>query len=284
MDSQQQIYRWAFTLHNTEANNELREWINENCKKFIYQLEKGEETGKEHFQGQFSLKKKITKAGLVKSLKGTALSTMHLTPTHDEENSARYCGACETRVAGPWHSEDYESKIERPKKRATVSKETANQYLQREFGNAVMRPWQMTISNILADKTEHRSVHWVFDPRGNQGKTWLAKYCYHHYDTGYITFGKAGDLLYLVSEMERGEYIFDLSRCATVAMEEIYGAIEAVRNGFFVSTKYKTRLVVMEPPTIVVFSNHKPDMSKLSVDRWRLWRIEDADDTLQAML
>ena len=44
-----------------------------------------------------------------------------------------------------------------------------------------------------------------------------------------------------------------------------------IRSGKKTELKFKT------PNTVVVFSNEKPDVSELSKDRWKIFRIRDDD-------
>ena len=69
-------------------------------------------------------------------------------------------------------------------------------------------------------------------------------------------------------------YIFDISRTVpTGSMNEIYMALESVKNGYFVNTKYDTGVCCMEIPHVIVFSNHLPKLSALSGDRWKIHNL-----------
>lgn len=272
--STNQLYAWAFTCWNMEAKEELHAWLNANCKKYIFQHERGEETKGDHLQGQMSLKTKKKQHELVNMFKGTGFETMQVRPTHKEESSAHYCGALETRIAGPWFKGPYEVAVERKRKRDEITDEEIEAEWEKEYGNAVLKPWQQQVDIILATK-EPRTVHWIYNPKGNEGKSWFTNYCQHHYGTVGLTFGKASDLLYLVSKTKSRAYIFDLSRNATVEMSEIYAALESIKNGSFISTKYECVHVKLHQPSCVVFSNHMPDTERLSADRWRVYTITD---------
>ena len=52
----------------------------------------------------------------------------------------------------------------------------------------------------------------------------------------------------------------------------------AAKNGRIVAAKFGSKeLKFNTPNTVVVFSNEKPDVSELSKDRWKIFRIRDDD-------
>lgn len=79
-----------------------------------------------------------------------------------------------------------------------------------------------------------------------------------------INGGKAADIYY--AYFYEKVVFFDLAR----QKEDIvaYDVMENFKNGYFLSTKYQVRRVKFNIPHVVVFSNFRPDMTKLSEDRW----------------
>ena len=54
--------------------------------------------------------------------------------------------------------------------------------------------------------------------------------------------------------------------------------LEKIKNGRIVAARFDSKeLKFKTPNTVVVFSNEKPDVSKLSKDRWKIFRIRDDD-------
>jgi hypothetical protein len=80
--------------------------------------------------------------------------------------------------------------------------------------------------------------------------------------------------------MDRPIVIFDLSRTKppNVLMDTMYSTIENVKNGIFTSVKYEPETYVGSIPHVVVFANFFPDLTSLSIDRWRLLRITERQD------
>ena len=57
-----------------------------------------------------------------------------------------------------------------------------------------------------------------------------------------------------------------------------YELLEKIKNGRTVASKFDSKeLKFKTPNTVVVFSNEKPDVSELSKDRWKIFRIRDND-------
>lgn len=266
------IFRYDFTFFETEKREELTRWLDVVAADWVFQLERGEDSKRDHFQGYMSLKEKTRKTTLINTLKGTGLETLHVNPAHDGNAVMKYASKDATRVAGPWCSESIRPKIACKRKRDEITDEEIAEALRARYEGATLRPWQDAVNRILMTPDE-RTVHWVYDPTGAIGKTWFARWARHNHGTMCITAGKAADLLYLVSKFKCRAYIIDLARTITTPMEEIYQAIESVKNGYFISTKYETCIVEMDYPSVVVFSNRMPKIDALSTDRWRIWSI-----------
>lgn len=71
--------------------------------------------------------------------------------------------------------------------------------------------------------------------------------------------------------------VYDVPR--TTADFISYTALESLKNGCFFSGKYEGGQVLMPHPHVVVFANQRPDESKMSADRWKLYYIDSATQT-----
>ena len=47
-----------------------------------------------------------------------------------------------------------------------------------------------------------------------------------------------------------------------------YGAIEKIKNGYFMCAKYESKPIIRNPPHLLIFANFKPNIDELSLDRW----------------
>ena len=249
-----QLYRWAITYFGTlEEQEEIARTMDTIGKDYIYQLEECPKTGNHHYQIFVKLKKKRRERELCKILNGMSMRGADCSPAKDTEALSNYAMKTETRIAGPWSN-----------KHIYLGEDliTLNQ----------MYPWQKRILSLIGKKPHDRKIEWYYDSEGGKGKSSLSKYLYFHHDIITLTIGKASDILNLVYKLQgRKMYIFDISRTVTAGtMTELYAAMEAVKNGYFVNTKYDTGVCCMARPHVIIFSNMLPDKKALSKDRWEI--------------
>lgn len=228
------------------------------CKRFVYQLEECPTTGSLHYQCYLNLKRKCRAGKLAKTLSALGLKGVTCSPASaaGKERLRLYAMKNDTRVAGPWADRHIYLGDDLPSK---------------------LRPWQHELKEYIEGPIDPRKIVWYHDAKGGAGKSTFSKYMMFHHQIPTLTFGNASDLLNLVYKFQ-GEraYIFDLSRTKSknVAMEDIYAALESIKNGYFVNTKYETGIAIFSKPHVVVFSNYAPNMSALSADKWDIRRME----------
>lgn len=230
--------------------------LSELCSEWIFQHELGEKERKHHLQCFARLKEsKKTRPGTLTKLLNSlnTVGTYRALICSDKGKHAlrTYCMKPGTRISGPWADKPIYMGEDLPSK---------------------LKPWQIDVCKHLDTKVT-RKIRWYYDNVGGKGKSTLSKWLYYHKKIVTLTFGNAGDLLNLVSKFQgRKGYIFDLSRTkgGKTSMSDIYQAMESVANGYFVNTKYECSIVCMNAPHVVVFSNHLPDKSCLSADRWEI--------------
>lgn len=223
------------------------------CKKFIYQLERCPKTGSLHYQGYLNLKVKKRKGELGNLLSGLGMKGVEPSIASNAGRTALkcYCMKTQTRVSGPWADHRI--------------------YMGQDLIVA-LRPWQQNIVQMLNTTPHRRKIYWYNDNKGGYGKTSLSKYLWFHHKVLTITVGKVSDILNVVMKFQnKPMYIFDISRTVPAGiMTEIYCALEMVKNGYFINTKYETGVVCMEIPHVIVFSNYLPKLSALSLDKWQI--------------
>jgi len=165
--------------------------------------------------------------------------------------------------------------------------------LLEERKNMTLKPWQAQILNRIEESTnKRRDIFWVYDPIGNTGKTELCDHVEAKYTGECLIVAATGSLRDIADVirnwMELGnvpKYVFiDLPRTYE-DRDSIYTILESVKNGRLTATKYKGANVNFRSPHVCVFSNFKPDVSKCSRDRWKLYEIikQDNEETLIPM-
>lgn len=137
----------------------------------------------------------------------------------------------------------------------------------------VLYPYQIEIAELMNKEPDDRKIIWYFDPIGCKGKTTIAKHlCIKYPKQVLYLSGKANDIKYGVANFVKTNklkmVVFDFTR----SMEEYvsYEALEAIKNGIFYNGKYESEMVVYDIPHVVVLANFRPDLTKLSADRWDL--------------
>lgn len=252
MHDTNQLYRWSITYFGTyDEQPQVAKCMDLIAKDYIYQLEQCPRTGNPHYQCYVKLKKKHRAKELCKILNRMSLRGATVSPASDTLSLESYCMKKETRLEGPWSNKPI--------------------YLGEDLiKESQMYTWQKEILDLINKKPDDRKITWYYDQKGNSGKSSLSKYLYYHHNIITLTIGKASDILNLVYKLQgRTMYIFDISRTVTQGvMTEIYAAMEAVKNGYFVNTKYDTGVCCMQRPHVIVFSNLLPKLSALSQDRW----------------
>lgn len=236
------------------TKEELQELLDKYCKKWCYQLEKGEETEYLHWQGRFKLKVKERIGGVIKKFPGC-----HITITSEaNRDNMFYVMKIETRVEGPWSDTDA--------------------YIPRDI-RAIkeLLPWQETLRENF-EKIDDRVVDVVVDTRGGIGKTVFVRWmCCHGLGQVLPFCNDYRDLLRMCMGVGvHPLYFIDIPRAITKdRLFQLYGAIETIKGGYAYDERYHFHQRFFDPPRICVFTNTDPDPDLLSRDRWRIWEVQD---------
>lgn len=235
---------WSITINNYE-NSDLDRitQLEKAGNVVIWQKEKGA-NGTPHIQGAIRFKNS-TSFNVVK----THFPKAHIEVCRNWAALKKYCQKVETRDEEP---------IDDP------------------LADKELYDWQKEILEMIKEKADDRTIHWYYDPIGCKGKTTLAKHICMRGDAIYVT-GKAADIKHgvvdwITSRKKLGTVFIDLTR--SVENFVSYQGIEEIKNGIFFSTKYESKMVIFNCPHVIVFANFAPDESKLSMDRWRIIKIE----------
>ncbi len=240
------LINWFFTFNNYDEQNikELIYRFNLICEKFIFQEEVGK-CGTKHLQGNILLKKAMrwTEFKLSKNI--------HWEATRNVDDAFDYCMKAETRSGRQWILEPYY--IE------TVS---------------ILKKWQFEIWNLIKVKPDGRKIRWYYDYKGGVGKSAFCKYMVIRNLAYVIQGGKLSDIMNIIFNSNMNEnkmIIVDVPR--NNGNKISYNAIECILNGMITNTKYETGFKVFNPPHVIVFANEKPEIEKLSKDRWLIKKL-----------
>lgn len=239
---------WFFTWNSPDISaSQLISLLNGagEVNKLAFQLERGD-GGNEHYQGVCNFRNQLQ----FKSLKGLH-TAIHWEKCRDLKRALEYCTKSDTRIDGPW----------------TVGWQAGNG--GPKFITDLL-PWQRELEGYIGGGVQSdRGILWLWDHRGNCGKTAMSKRLVLKFGALFVT-GKASDIKYAVAQAVSKRKIDIVVFHFTRSQEEFvsYQAIEEVKDGIFFSTKYESGMCVFDPPTIIIFANFAPDLNKLSIDRW----------------
>lgn len=255
---------WCFTLNNW-TNEEVAQMALDFslfCNKWIYGKEIGE-NDTPHLQGFLVLNTKDRLSGIKKKF-GNRYHFEKMKGT--EEEAVRYC--CKDGDI-------------------TLSSNVFPEFwlkplkIKRNVGDTLIKkenffPWQKEILNIIEDDiNDDRHIYWIWESEGNVGKSAFTKYLCHHKGSLLIRKGKDADIMNSAFNYknELNLIICDIPR--VIGNRISTSAIESLKDGIIVNTKYETGQVIIPSPIIIIFSNYYPETSGLSKDRWKIRKIVD---------
>lgn len=259
-----QVVTWDFTFFPHQDHEKIIKQLTELCKAWDFQQEMCPTTSKLHFQGRFKLKVKERLATLSKKLAGYSLS---ITSTENRDN-VYYVTKQETRVAGPWSSEDEII------------------FVPAQFQNKVWRPWQQKVidSKLVFD---NRHINVIVDSignigngGGNIGKSTIVGYLDATRYAVKIPFIKDyKDLMRVAYNSPKlGMYLVDIPRgLKSESVDQLYAGLEELKNGYVYEDRYTFKRQWINSPVIWVFTNVVPNSDLLSRDRWVYYRVVDND-------
>jgi len=259
-------FRWSFCegLHQTELQFKsplkLQREIGLVSEDYVFQLECTQHEGHDnlHYQGYVKLDKKQRPKTLGRSL-NEVLYGIQFSAAANPEALKSYCMKTETRVAGPW-SKHYK-------------------YNGEDLSVYRARPWQAEAERIImATEGDSRHICCVYNPQGNIGKSMFCKYMEYNNNCLKMTFAKASDLLYLASQQQgRRAFLFDFTRThsAEYSIDDVYEAMENLKNGHYISSKYEVQSVLTKQPHVWMFTNMLPSINKLTFDRWIFYQVNE---------
>lgn len=247
-----------FTFNNYAVTDidTLQNWCKLYNYDFLFQEEKGEIKNTMHLQGFIYCKKQCIDFNWLKK----EWPTIHWEKLKDKRNAIKYCCKLSTRSGDVFTNMEID-----------IPKDPMN--------GLKFHDWQKELIEIIENKPDSRSIYWIYDTVGNSGKTTFCKHlCLTKKKCLYVS-GKCENIKYAIASFEEsnGYYpnliLFDFVRSNEEKLS--YEAIEAVKNGIFFVGKYESKQVVFDNPHVIIFANFKPELHKLSLDRWHIRNIND---------
>jgi hypothetical protein len=237
---------WDFREHcSADANPRLvYDKLRPYFSKFVWQQERGAETGRLHWQGRGRLIKKL-RAGPAAGELQELLGLHYFKPTVTENHISgafSYMMKEDTRVAGPWSD-----KTPPPLKTSDVSFIEA----------AGLPPWAIDMTAILKGPVDPRKIYWISHTKGNGKKSAIAQYWQYHglaemlpYVNSYKDF-----LQFSHGYAHRSAYCINLARAIGFANDrekhefgQFLGALESLKDGFVYDCRNSPKKEMMDRP------------------------------------
>jgi len=137
-------------------------------------------------------------------------------------------------------------------------------------------PWQKKLIELVEKKPDSRTINWVFDVKGNRGKTELTKELVSHHG-GIILGGRATTDLYQYAKSKNKVVIWDYPRASEGHVS--YSSIEKIKDGYFTSTFRNPSFCARDYDAhVIIFANFLPDLDKLSFDRWNIIHLKTDEE------
>jgi hypothetical protein len=130
--------------------------------------------------------------------------------------------------------------------------------------NPVLRPWQSMLEARLTGVADGRTITWVYDPIGNNGKSWLCNYLVRN-KGAIVLDGKSTDMYYGYNEQK--VVCMDIARGQSENMAHLHVAAEKIGSGTIFNSKYESGMKVFDPPHIVIFANVRHDAAMWTAGR-----------------
>ena len=281
---------WCFTLnnYNTDDYDRLTQLVdNDECVYIIFGKEVGD-SGTPHLQGFIAFSKRVYMTDVKKRISRTA----HFELARQVPESIEYCkkdgdvfeagvmpagqgkrtdiddfkidvkgGLLNFKDIREKHSQVY------AKYKSFVMEYVTDNAPQRAIPTYPLHEWQQELLEKLNASPDDRTIHFVVDQTGNNGKTWFAHwYASKNTNCQVLCPGKRADMAYMLRTDIR-VLILDAPRSKQGEFIQ-YDFLEDVKNGYVFSPKYESSVKTLDNIHLVVLMNEPPDLTKLSFDRF----------------
>lgn len=253
---------WCFTLNNysDEEYENIVQYGHNNTEKFIVGKEVGAK-GTPHLQGymyfkhpqQFKRIKSINERAHWEKAKGNV------------DQNFKYCSK-----GGDFVSKGLEKQMS--------MQDIIKQEMLQEYESVTWRPWQQEILDIIKAGGSDRKINWVYDPIGNNGKSFLRRYiCLTN--EAVLADGKKDNIfnsfkVKCIDENKRVRLcVMDIPRQNEAFTN--YGTIEAILDRHIYSGKYEGGEIWLDRMCVVVFANFAPKLENCTQDRWNIIKIKE---------
>lgn len=230
------------------------------AKKFVFQLEKGDQDGYVHWQIRLSLHKRQTCPYVHKNIMPHLPGHWSVTSlnVHDSGNQFNYVMKVDSRIEGPWKDTDC---IPPP---PVLTPQLENYWQYQRY------PWQIDAERLAKEYNERHLIY-IYDPHYNSGKSIFCEDLeYRDIACEIPPFTMMEDICQFVMCQPKSTcYLFDMpAAMKKEKMHQMYSGLEMLKNGFLYDKRYKGQKMRIARPGIICFANNLPITDLMAPDRW----------------
>jgi len=259
----------------------------------ILQVEECPTTQRPHWQYYMQLTKAV-RLGSVKTAAPIMVGAKFIIPDGSPADNVKYCSKEDTRIAGPFshgeiskhgptvtaqtivdfiaehpgcNFEDIEAEYpaycmgHAPKIMDFLARSKRVKFTDPDFQPRI---WQEHVLAKLRGPVHDRTIYWVTDTRGGQGKSRLTRYLLA--EMGAVELGGRDiDMAYIWKNRMGPIAVFDISRNASDSA--VYEMAEQLKNGRMISGKYLSCGLQFHVPHVIIFANKTWDRAAWTMDR-----------------
>lgn len=259
----------------------------------VLQVEACPTTDKIHWQYYMQFTKPV-RFGSVKTAAPIMIGAKFIVPNGTPAQNVTYCTKEDTRVSGPYfygemavmgpkvtnqtivdfiaehpdcEYEDIEAAYpafcmgHAPKIMDFLARSKRVKFTEPDF---VPRIWQEHVLTRLREEPDDRTIFWVTDTVGKQGKSRLSRYLLAEMKAVELG-GRDLDMAFIWKNRQGPIALFDISRNEDPF--PVYKVAEQLKNGRMISGKYLSSGLQFKVPHVIVFSNKTWDRANWSLDR-----------------
>ena len=145
---------------------------------------------------------------------------------------------------------------------------------------------QRACFQILDGAVDDRIIYWIQDVQGGLGKSQFMKnYGRKNPKTVVAVDNTEGKNIKFICAQHIKKYhmlrviMIGLARADTNKV--CYSTIEGLKDAHYTTTKYQCEIIdVLQPPHVIIFSNTGPDLTGLTMNRWRVGTLRGVDESI----
>ena len=150
--------------------------------------------------------------------------------------------------------------------------------------NVILKPWQSALIEYM--EKSKREVIWVQGAKCDEGKSWMQEYIEAKFGWERVMCGmditmKKESIYHTIRSrpyMTTEIFTFNIGKDDRNKEDINYQVLEQIKDGRFVAAKFSSKEIkICKPNIVIVFANCTPDVKKLAMDRWKIFKIIGED-------